>query len=122
MLIWVCEASEVNNLTALAVGPNSRDVTEVIPLLLRRLHPRNAYSGSVPFGSDNNFTPISCLKNCPKLGFRLKTLARGGQSFLLCLSLSLSLRVSLYLSLSSRGRQWIVRVMSFRNMYGYMGL
>ena len=79
MVIWVCEASEVNNLTALAVGPNSRDVTEVIPLLLRRLHPRNAYSGSVPFGSDNNFTPISCLKNCPKLGFRLKTLARGGR-------------------------------------------
>ena len=79
MVIWVCEASEVNNLTASAVGPNSRDVTEVIPLLLRRLHPRNAYSGSVPFGSDNNFTPISCLKNCPKLGFRLKTLARGGQ-------------------------------------------
>ena len=54
MVIWVCEASEVNNLTALAVGPNSRDVTEVIPLLLRRLHPRNAYSGSVPFGSDKN--------------------------------------------------------------------
>ena len=122
MVIWVCEASEVNNLTALAVGPNSRDVTEVIPLLLRRLHPRNAYSGSVPFGSDNNFTPISCLKNCPKLGFRLKTLARGGQSFLLCLSLSLSLRVTLSLSLSSRRRQWIVCVMSFRNMYGYMGL
>ena len=122
MVIWVCEASEVNNLTALAVGPNSRDVTEVIPLLLRRLHPRNAYSGSVPFGSDNNFTPISCLKNCPKLGFRLKTLARGGQSFLLCLSLSLSLRVTLSLSLSSRRRQWIVCVMSFRNTYGYMGL
>ena len=120
MVIWVCEASEVNNLTALAVGPNSRDVTEVIPLLLRRLHPRNAYSGSVPFGSDNNFTPISCLKNCPKLGFRLKTLARGGQSFLLCLSLSL--RVTLSLSLSSRRRQWIVCIMSFRNMYGNVGL
>ena len=38
------------------------------------------------------------------------------------LPLPLSLRVSLYLSLSSWGRHWIVRVMSFRNMYGYMGL
>ena len=25
MVIWVCEASEVNNLTVLAVGPNGRD-------------------------------------------------------------------------------------------------
>ena len=25
MVIWVCEASEVNNLTVLAVGPNHRD-------------------------------------------------------------------------------------------------
>ena len=33
----------------------------------------------------------------------------------LSLSLSLSLRVSL--SLSSRGRHWIVRVMSFRDLY-----
>ena len=42
----------------------------------------------------------------------------------LCLSLSLSLSLSLRLSLSLsyRGHQWIVRVMSFRNMYGYMGL
>ena len=37
-------------------------------------------------------------------------------SWSLSLSLSLSLRLSL--SLSSRGHQWIVRVMSFRNMYG----
>ena len=37
-----------------------------------------------------------------------------------CMSLSLSSCVSL--SLSSQGRQWIVRVMSFRNMYGYVGL
>ena len=34
---------------------------------------------------------------------------------LVILSLSLSLRVSL--SLSSRGRHWIVRVVSFRNLY-----
>ena len=114
MVIWVCEASEVNNLTALAVGPNSRDVTEVIPLLLRRLHPRNAYSGSVPFGSDNNFTPISCLKNCPKLGFRLKTLARGGQSFLLCLSLSLSLCLCHVIVIAD--------VILFPMMYNVLGL
>ena len=25
MVVWVCEASEVNNLTVLAVGPNHRD-------------------------------------------------------------------------------------------------
>ena len=33
MVMWVCEASEVNNLTVLAVGPNGRDndvITEVI--------------------------------------------------------------------------------------------
>ena len=67
MVIWVCEASEVNNLTALAVGPNSRDVTEVIPLLLRRLHPRNAYSGSVPLGSDKNFWQQSGSQQLPHL-------------------------------------------------------
>ena len=39
---------------------------------------------------------------------------------LVILSLFLSLRLSL--SFSSRGHQWIVYVMSFRNMYGYMGL
>ena len=40
----------------------------------------------------------------------------------LSLSSSLSLSLRLSLSLSYRGHQWIVRVMSFRNMYGYMGL
>ena len=31
MVIWVCEASEVNNLTESAVGPNHRDkITEVM--------------------------------------------------------------------------------------------
>ena len=28
MVIWVCEASEVNNLTELAVGPNSLTVED----------------------------------------------------------------------------------------------
>ena len=49
MVIWVCEASEVNNLTVLAVGPNHRDD------VLRRLYPRYASSGSdPPKGSDKN--------------------------------------------------------------------
>ena len=41
---------------------------------------------------------------------------------LVILSLSLSLSLCVSLSLSSRGRQWKVHVMSFRNMYGYVGL
>ena len=50
MVIWVCEASEVNNLTVLAVGPNHRDDD-----VLRRLYPRYASSGSdPPKGSDKN--------------------------------------------------------------------
>ena len=57
MVIWVCEASEVNNLTVLAVGPNHRDdvlrrlcakVAEVMP-------DKIASSGSdPPKGSDKN--------------------------------------------------------------------
>ena len=63
MVIWVCEASEVNNLTELAVGPNSRDViTEVMLPFYGGYTPKIAYSGSVPLGSDNNFPPISCPK------------------------------------------------------------
>ena len=63
MVIWVCEASEVNNLTELAVGPNHRDkITEVMLLFYGGYAPKIAYSGSVPLGSDNNFSPISCPK------------------------------------------------------------
>ena len=39
MVIWVCEASEVNNLTALAVGPNGHNKD-----VLRRLY-RFFYGG-----------------------------------------------------------------------------
>ena len=47
MVIWVCEASEVNNLTVLAVGPNHRD---------NKKNNKIASSGSdPPMGSDNNF-------------------------------------------------------------------
>ena len=45
MVIWVCEASEVNNLTVLAVGPNGRDNKDKDKI---------ASSGSdPPKGSDN---------------------------------------------------------------------
>ena len=63
MVIWVCEASEVNNLTELAVGPNHRDkITEVMLPFYGGYAPKIAHSGSVPLGSDNNFSPISCPK------------------------------------------------------------
>ena len=46
MVIWVCEASEVNNLTVLAVGPNHRD---------NKNKNKIASSGSdPPMGSDND--------------------------------------------------------------------
>ena len=49
MVIWVCEASEVNNLTVLAVGPNGRDViTEVMRLFYGGYTPKIASSGSDP--------------------------------------------------------------------------
>ena len=145
MVIRVCEASEVNNLTELAVGPNHRDkITEVMLLFYGGYAPKIAYSGSVPLGSDNNFSPISCpkivwkwdsaWKNLVGVVRDIKCLLRWasrmicmgshllGESFLPCLSLSLPLRATLSSPLSSRGRQRIVFVMSFRNMYGYMGL
>ena len=55
MVIWVCEASEVNNLTELGVGPNHRDddvITEVMLPFYGGYTPKIAYSGSVPLGSD----------------------------------------------------------------------
>ena len=42
------------------------------------------------------------------------------EKFLWCSSLYLSLRVSL--SLSSQGHKWMVRVLSFQNMYVHMCL
>ena len=58
MVIWVCEASEVNNLTVLAVGPNHRDViTEVMRLFYGGYTPKDkiASSGSdPPKGSEKN--------------------------------------------------------------------
>ena len=47
-VIWVCEASKVNNLTVLAVGPNHRDSKDKI-----------ASSGSdPPKGSDKKYAQI----------------------------------------------------------------
>ena len=52
MVIWVCEASEVNNLTVLAVGPNHRDKDNKI---LRGLYNKIASSRSdPPKGSDKH--------------------------------------------------------------------
>ena len=49
MVIWVCEASEVNNLTVLAVGPNHRDKNN------KETDDKIASSGSdPPKGSDKN--------------------------------------------------------------------
>ena len=46
MVIWVCEASEVNNLTVLAVGPNGHNNNN---------NNKIASSGSgPPMGSDKN--------------------------------------------------------------------
>ena len=50
MVIWVCEASEVNNLTVLAVGPNGRDKDDN-----NKDEDKIASSGSdPPKGSDKN--------------------------------------------------------------------
>ena len=47
MVIWVCEASEVNNLTVLAVGPNGHNNKDDKDKI--------ASSGSdPPMGSDKN--------------------------------------------------------------------
>ena len=47
MVIWVCEASEVNNLTVLAVGPNGHNKDKEDDKI--------ASSGSdPPMGSDKN--------------------------------------------------------------------
>ena len=46
MVIWGCEASEVNNLTVLAVGPNHRDKDNKDKIASSRSDP--------PKGSDNN--------------------------------------------------------------------
>ena len=51
MVIWVCEASEVNNLTVLAVGPNGRNNNN------KDDKDKIASSGSdPPMGSDKNST------------------------------------------------------------------
>ena len=51
MVIWVCEASEVNNLTVLAVGPNHRDNNNN----KNKDKDKIASSGSdPPMGSDKN--------------------------------------------------------------------
>ena len=49
MVIWVCEASEVNNLTVLAVGPNGHNNKD------DDKEDKIASSGSdPPMGSDNH--------------------------------------------------------------------
>ena len=54
MVIWVCEASEVNNLTVLAVGSNHRDDDDKDKI---------ASSGSdPPKGSDKNSNLMGNLK------------------------------------------------------------
>ena len=59
MVMWVCEASEVNNLTVLAVGPNHRDKDD-------KDKDKIASSGSdPPKGSDKNVTKYGLLPNLP---------------------------------------------------------
>ena len=148
-VIWVCEASKVNNLTVLAVGPNHRDnvlrrlycfFTEVIPK--KRLFRVGTLRVRQQFHSDFlpqklSETGISVENTCS--GWSGTYIYCTEQAWWWCvlavtfsvrvnpcvclLSLSLSLRVTLSLSLSSpRRRQWIVCVMGFQNMYSYMGL
>ena len=82
MVIWVCEASEVNNLTALAVGPNGHN-KDVLRRLYRFFYggytQETPIQGRYPSGPTTISLRFPAQKNCPKLGFRLKTLARGGQ-------------------------------------------
>ena len=68
MVIWVCEASEVNNLTVLAVGPNHRDkdddvIMEVMLPFYGGYAAKIASSRSdPPKGSDKNSpSPILAL-------------------------------------------------------------
>ena len=59
MVIWVCEASEVNNLIVLAVGPNghNNNVLRRLCLKIAEVMPdKIASSGSdPPKGSDKHF-------------------------------------------------------------------
>ena len=65
MVIWVCEASEVNNLTVLAVGPNHRDKDKDDVIMEVMLPFYGGYAAKIassrsdpPKGSDKNV----CLK------------------------------------------------------------
>ena len=63
MVLWVCEASEVNNLTVLAVGPNGHNNNNKDK---NKDKDKIASSRSdPPKGSDKNSTNIYLLTNNP---------------------------------------------------------
>ena len=72
MVMWVCEASEVNNLTVLAVGPNGRD-NVLRGLYSNKDKDKIASSGSdPPKGSDNKILFAGLLQKSCVFGLQVK--------------------------------------------------